>query len=263
MMMMMQYNKVLISLVVFSLANEIDARYQNIRLPGQSLNDFPSGKQALDQIMNTSLGMKQLSKSLRLSETEIQSLFEKDSTLRLNMNWNRDSGYTQPKLFYVEPPSSSQYSDIDAEIDAEMFFDTINIEDAFSLHSRAGSTKTIYLDFTGRNVTGTAWNNYTYIDTIVAPPYDLDNDPSSFSSMEHDAIAKVWRLVSEDFASFDVDVTTEYSGSEDFLIRSNMSDSEYGVRVLITPIPGIVCNWKCAGIAYLDTFKEIGAELFH
>jgi hypothetical protein len=252
-------NCIVTFLVVCCMAHEIESRNNSKRTHRNSLLGCPSGKQALDQLRNTSSGMKRLSKSLAKSEAEIQRLFERDSTLRLDENWNRTSGTAHPKVFFVESVTSTSYS---SEVKATMFFDSISTESVFSLHSRAESSKTIYLDFTGRNVTNSAWNRYISgpNGTIVAPPFDMDHNPSNFSMSERDIIAEIWQRVSEDFSPFDVDVTTEYRGSEDFLTRTNLSDSEYGVRVLITPIPDIICDSLCGGIAYLDTFQEVGAD---
>ena len=47
----------------------------------------------------------------------------------------------------------------------------------------------------------------------MARPYSLDGDDASFSSTELASIAAIWRRVAEDFAPFDVDVTTESPAS--------------------------------------------------
>jgi hypothetical protein len=118
--------------------------------------------------------------------------------------------------------------------------------------------KSIHLDFTGHNISGTAWNDQQ--PAIVAPPFDTDNNPLSFSSNERAIITEVWQRVSEDFAPFDIDVTTEYPGTEDFLTRSSVSDNRYGIRVSICPISATICA-SCGGIAYVDVFSDIGAIL--
>lgn len=54
--------------------------------------------------------------------------------------------------------------------------------------------------------TGTAWNSGS--NSIVIPPYDKDNNPSSFSTSELNDVVAVWRGVAEDYAPYDIDVTT-------------------------------------------------------
>jgi subtilisin-like proprotein convertase family protein len=119
----------------------------------------------------------------------------------------------------------------------------------FLLHSNPGATKRIFLDFDGHTTTGTAWLNGA---TIVSPAYDIDNNPSSFSSTELANIREIWERVSEDFLPFNIDVTTEDPGIE-ALRKVGSSDTEWGIRVVIgqntAPAPG------AGGVAYLNSFS--------
>lgn len=62
----------------------------------------------------------------------------------------------------------------------------------------------IYLDFNGhfQPQWGSEFTN------INSPVFDRDGDPSSFNNVEKDAIEKIWAQVSEDYAPFQVNVTT-------------------------------------------------------
>nr|WP_225954430.1 zinc-dependent metalloprotease family protein [Kibdelosporangium phytohabitans] len=122
--------------------------------------------------------------------------------------------------------------------------------DVFKLHSRTGSNRTLYLDFNGHSVQGTAWNGGAKID---APPYDSDGNPSSFNEAERAKIYEAFLSVSEDYRAFDVDVTTE-EPTEDRITRSGTSDEVYGTRAVITPKD--VTNCRCGGQAYIGTFDE-------
>lgn len=130
-------------------------------------------------------------------------------------------------------------------------------EQTFLLHSRPGAKRVIYLDFNGQTVAGTAWN-YSYgVNSIVAKPYDIDGDASTFSTAELDRIQGIWQRVAEDYAPFDVDVTTEEPPA-DAITRSASTDLMFGTRVLITrdwtkltPSP---CG--CGGIAYVGVFDD-------
>ncbi|MFM2318092.1 MAG: hypothetical protein RLZZ215_713 [Pseudomonadota bacterium] len=84
--------------------------------------------------------------------------------------------------------------------------------DVFKLHSNPGAPNVVYLDFDGHLITGTAWNSSTS-PSFTARPYDLDANPSSFSETEKANIAEVWRRVAEDYAPFNIDVTTELPAS--------------------------------------------------
>ncbi|MCA8998057.1 MAG: cadherin domain-containing protein [Planctomycetaceae bacterium] len=124
--------------------------------------------------------------------------------------------------------------------------------ETFRLHSKPGSNYTIYMDFDGQVVTGTPWNTSSNNPTINARPYDLDGDPTTFNSQEHDVIQRVWLMVAEDFAPFDVNVTTEEPPVED-LIKSGPNDSRYGIRVIQTVDDFL--NSGAGGIAYIGSFN--------
>lgn len=84
---------------------------------------------------------------------------------------------------------------------------------AFSLSSRPGATKKIFLDFDGHVTTGSRWNTASGLAAITTPCYDKDGSPSTWSAAELNDIVWIWRAVSEDFSMFDVDVTTADPGA--------------------------------------------------
>jgi len=100
--------------------------------------------------------------------------------------------------------------------------------DAFLLHSRPGAEKTVYLDFDGHHSVDNYWDH-----DIVFPAYDTDGDDSSFSETELTEIIAWWHFIAEDFAPFDVNITTEDPGL-DAILRSDPSDTVYGTRALMT-----------------------------
>ncbi|MEI2641595.1 MAG: putative Ig domain-containing protein [Candidatus Nanopelagicales bacterium] len=147
------------------------------------------------------------------------------------------------RAFFAEPQTLAQADDPAAATEA----------DAFGLHSRPAASRVLYLDFTGAVVTGTAWNDtYTGGNDFTAEPYSKDNDPA-FSQSELDTIGEVWRRVAEDYAPFDVDVTTEEPDPAD-ITRTGASDTAYGTRVLISPTSNVYTSCSCGGIAYLGVF---------
>lgn len=127
--------------------------------------------------------------------------------------------------------------------------------EAFILHSKPGASKVIYLDFNGHVTSGTTWNsNFTGGANIVTPPYSNDTTvTTAFSTTELNNIVSIWQRVAEDFAPFDVDVTTEDPGLE-ALRKTTTSDTLFGVRVCIG---GSSYDWYGAGaggVAYLNSF---------
>lgn len=132
------------------------------------------------------------------------------------------------------------------------------LADTFTLHSNETASKTIFLDFDGHEVTGTSWNTtYNSGTAFTASAYSMDGD-SSFSDAEKEAIQSVWQRMAEDFAPFDIDVTTEAPDAVR-LTRADSNDTEYGTRLLITNTSTILSTCGCGGIAYLGVFDNLGA----
>ena len=151
-------------------------------------------------------------------------------------------------VFYAEEAVQATGSVTD---DTTASFGVATGTDAFALHSRAGSPLTIYLDFDGHTTTGTPWNN-SYGASIVSAPFDQDGNAANWSAGEKAAIQSVWARVSEDFAQWQVDVTTQDPGAA-ALLYSGAGDTQWGVRVVISPT-----NWYntgAGGVAYVSSFK--------
>ncbi len=124
----------------------------------------------------------------------------------------------------------------------------------FLLHSRPGSERVIYLDFNGATLSGTAWNGSVANGTNFLG-FSLDGDSTTYTQAEHDAIQSIWQRVAEDYAPFDVDVTTQEPPASD-ITRSGAGDTRYGTRALITnSFYSAICS-SCGGIAYIGVFDE-------
>ena len=125
----------------------------------------------------------------------------------------------------------------------------------FLLHSKPGVSRVIYLDFNGHTTSGTQWNtSYTAGAAFTTPAYDTDGVPSSFSAAELASIQEIWKRVSEDYAPYDVDVTTEEPALES-LRKTSSTDAAFGVRMVIG---GSSYDWLGAGaggVAYLGSFS--------
>ena len=114
----------------------------------------------------------------------------------------------------------------------------------FLLHSRPGSTKVIYLDFKGHVTKGSYWNTDRRSTTIVAPAFDLDGKPGTFNAAEQAIIQKIWKEVSDAYAVFDVDVTTQDPGVENIRRLNATTDNNYGVRVCLGGKVSYLPNWQ-------------------
>jgi hypothetical protein len=74
--------------------------------------------------------------------------------------------------------------------------------------SNPGAAATLYLDFNGHFEA--KWGNYS---NIVTPVYSMDADTTTFASYELATIREVWQRVAEDFAPFNINVTTVNPGN--------------------------------------------------
>ena len=130
----------------------------------------------------------------------------------------------------------------------------------FNLSSKPGANRTIYLDFLGGTVTDTYWNaTYTGGAPIVVPPWDIDGNSATLSIAEQKIIQTAWHVVAEDFAPWDVNVTTANPGLA-ALERTNAADQVFGQRVMYSNSNHGMCT-GCAGVAIIGAFDATGSYL--
>lgn len=130
-------------------------------------------------------------------------------------------------------------------------------DEVFNLNSNPNSTHIIYLDFTGYVTTRTNWNKETDINrpTITTPVFSIDGN-TAYSQTELNMIREIWARVSEDYAPFNVNVTT-VAPTSDQLIKSGPHDDVYGVRVAIGgSSQDVLGNGSYGGIAYMDQYEQ-------
>ena len=104
-----------------------------------------------------------------------------------------------------------------------------------------------------QDASGTAWDSSaTTGKKPITLPYSIDADVSTnFSPQELKNIINIWRRVAEDYAPFNVDVTTEYPGER---ILGNSSNPVVGIRVSIGDDLNDWCVDCGGGIAYVNKF---------
>jgi hypothetical protein len=82
------------------------------------------------------------------------------------------------------------------------------------LSSNPGATAKLLLDFNGHTTSGTDWNTlFNSGAAFTTPAYSTDADTSTFSTTEINNITEIWKRVAEDYAPFNIDVTTVDSGN--------------------------------------------------
>lgn len=90
--------------------------------------------------------------------------------------------------------------------------------------SRPGAPVTVYLDFDGETLEGTNWNEETGSASLTFAPA---------AAVDPAEQALVWAAVAEDYAPFNVNVTTSRP-SDDQLYKTSADDNVYGSHVIIT-----------------------------
>jgi hypothetical protein len=108
------------------------------------------------------------------------------------------------------------------------------------LSSRPNATAKLFLDFDGNFLSN--WGSWTNVNT---PAYDTDGNYASFSAAEQNAIAEIWQRVAEDFAPFNIDVTTIDPGSRADRVVAHIA------------IGGNYSDWygsSAGGVAYVGGF---------
>jgi hypothetical protein len=159
------------------------------------------------------------------------------------------------RLFYVDP-APEETGTVGATTTTAS---TLTREFVLSRHSLPTAQRTVYLDVDGfggeyGGKVGSAWTrSYTGGDG-VAEPYSLDADVNTFSSDELADIYSIWQRVADDFAPFEINVTTQ-EPSYDAINRASSSDPVYGTRVAITSTAN---SCGCGGVAYVGVFDNIG-----
>ncbi len=178
-----------------------------------------------------------------LTDTALGSLSLADQDLAMDQNGNL--------LFICVGSQESVVAPADAGTGALLNYPA---SQTLLLHSKPGQSRVIFLDFDGHNTpAGTPWNGGS---SFYSPPYSTDFDPA-FSAAELANIQAIWKQISEDYAPWDVDVTTEQPPLASLQRNASAvpADSSYGIRVVIG---GNSFDWYGAGaggVAYVHSFS--------
>ncbi|WP_169978968.1 fibronectin type III domain-containing protein [Tautonia rosea] len=114
------------------------------------------------------------------------------------------------------------------------------------LNSLVGAAATVYLDFDGHFQS--QWGSYSNIDT---PAYDTDGNTSSFTTSEIANITRIWEYVAEDYAPFNVNVTT---------VEPSTFINGRDLRVVIGG-NGSWTGGTYGGVAYVNSFTSSTASV--
>lgn len=215
---------------------------------GSPANRSDVALQRLTQVMPLSKAMQAVGQAAIISANshlDPNEVLEaaKDSSAWVDLNG---------MLYYVEP----EHIEIETD-DVFVSTNSIATSDAFELNSRPSAKRVLFLDFDGHLVSGTGWNSsYNGGADFYATPYDRNGNTATWSDSELREIISIWQRVAEDYAPFDVNITTKDPG-EAAIVRTSSSDEFYGTRQLVTNGTNPVrSSCGCGGIAYVGVFNR-------
>ena len=121
-----------------------------------------------------------------------------------------------------------------------------------NLESNPSALNVIYIDYWGGTLTGTAWNAfYSGGNSIDYEPFDIDGNLSNFNAAERYVMYHAWLEATEDYAPFNVNVTTKQSvyNATPLANRSRIIGTTFATRDSYN-----ICNSGCGGVAYRPSF---------
>ncbi|MBO9523983.1 MAG: hypothetical protein J7518_20805 [Nocardioidaceae bacterium] len=188
----------------------------------------------------------------RMSASGLRSVLDRDTSAWLG----RDG-----RLFYIEEaPTAAEATTAQATTAQASVAPIYPVSQTFALHSLPGSNHTIYLDFDGFTLrAGGFWDVQGNMTPGAFEGFSMDGSPA-FSDTERAVVQKVWQIVAEKYAPFDVDVTTQDPGAAAYN-RDGSGDPTYGDHVVFSDDPDAVnqaCGGSCSGIAILGGFDYTG-----
>ncbi|TWU20771.1 DUF5050 domain-containing protein [Bythopirellula polymerisocia] len=118
------------------------------------------------------------------------------------------------------------------------------------LHSNPSATVKLYLDFDGDVEPN--WGS-----GVTTPVFDFDGDPTTFSDSELQSILVAWSKVAEDYAPFNIDVTTV----EPLELADGVPESAANGIAQRIAIGGVGDGWGGGtGVAAIDSFTNSAAN---
>jgi hypothetical protein len=118
------------------------------------------------------------------------------------------------------------------------------------LDSNPAAPVTLYLDFNG-NFEADWWynenNESVHYSNVWTPAFDTDGNSASYSTTEQTLIREIWSRVVEDFAPFNINVSTAYYGT---------FNNAQALHVVIGGSNWDWLDWDSSGVASIGSFTD-------
>ena len=204
-----------------------------------------TGQKAIDEL---GLDLQEHASEAKLSEKQLEDVLLKDPSVQVSK---------QSTLQVADPLGGTGATITTGSTNTLIW----PVASTLALHSRPSSPLKIYLDFNGHTTTGTVWNSQYGVPTINQGVWGRDTNSAEFSATEAATIQQAFASVTEDFAPFNVDVTTQDPGVEG-LRRTSSADTSYGIRVVVGRNWMGVANSGYAQIGSFDWNSDTPAYCF-
>ena len=166
---------------------------------------------------------------------------------------DKDGGVLYACAFEQPPTSAEQFPEVapgveDASVPVSPF------PNSLKFHSRPGATNVIYLDFDGETTGFNAWFSST---NYYALAFSIDTNYAQYSDAEQRSIKDVWKHVAEDYAPFNVDVTTERPATMHNNVAHTLITKSTDARGFVHPYS------YAGGVAYVGVFGNSNYQSFY
>lgn len=172
-----------------------------------------------------------------------------------------EHGHDHAKDNSAEAAPVEEEADEDKETSSEtepgVAMTSVPISSPPAYNSKPDAPFHIYIDFNGAYVAGKQWSStdgtttWTEWDCL---PWSLDSDRTTFSAAEQVEIRRIWERIAEDYAPFNVNVTTDVTYDPD----NYTGDKNKVGWLLVTPTTdknGARCpHFGAGGVAYVNVF---------
>ena len=214
---------------------DVDADDAGISLLDSQLTLFNSSQVQVGAVIDDSFDFRGFDAPLDSRQSAIHAGFLDPS---IYMDLTAGTYYLAIASSFVNPLSAGAYQ-------LRLLADATYAASVPILNSNAGASDTLYLDFDGHAATDN-WGTYS------ANPFDMDSDPSTFSPGERLAIQNLWRVTSEDYSPFNVNVTTANPGAfnDGQAYRMVVTDSDSTI---------VLANSGTLGVAFLESYAMFGS----
>ncbi len=119
-----------------------------------------------------------------------------------------------------------------------------------ALHGNPGAAASLYLDFNGHFEP--VWGTYN---NVTTPAYDIDGDATTFNDRELSNIRAIWQGVVEDYAPFNINVTTVQPS----VLAPGTPIANANRVALRVAIGGNASDWFAPGTTGLGGYSYIGS----